>query len=136
MAQYFEEVKINVKVKLAAAWASLVLIYIYADFFGLYVPGHIEELIEGNMSGFQITDVLLLGFMILMTLPSLMVFLSLILKAKINRFTNIIFVIIQLVFVVAGIIDPNLYFVFASSVETVLLVLIIWYAWKWPMQEG
>jgi hypothetical protein len=135
MTDYLVDAKINVKVKLAAAWASLVLLYIYADFFGLYVPGHIEELIEGNLVGFQITDVLLLGFMILMTLPSLMVFLSLVLKATVNRMINIIVGIIQLVFVLAGIFDPNIYFVFASSVETVLLILIIWYAWKWPTQE-
>jgi hypothetical protein len=128
MTKYLEDVKINVKVKLAAAWASLVLIYLYADIFGFYVPEHVEV--------FQYTDVLLLGFMILMTLPSLMVFLSLVLKATVNRMINIIVGILQLVFVLAGIFDPNIYFVFASSVETVLLILIIWFAWKWPTQEG
>ncbi|MHA1978759.1 MAG: DUF6326 family protein [Candidatus Hodarchaeales archaeon] len=130
-----EDIKINVKFKLAGLWVSLVLIYLYADLFGFYIPGHIEEVIAGELAGFEISQVLLLGFMILMTLPSLMVFLSLFLKAKLNRWANIIVGIMQLGFVLGGILDPNIYFVFASSVESVLLLLIIWYAWKWPIQE-
>ena len=131
-----EDLKINVKFKLAALWVTLVLIYLYADVFGFYIPGHIDDLMAGELAGFKITQVLLLGFMILMTIPSLMVFLSLTLKAKANRWANIIVGILQLGFVLAGILDPNLFFVFASSVETVLLLLIIYYAWTWPTQEG
>ncbi|MFX1507550.1 MAG: DUF6326 family protein [Promethearchaeota archaeon] len=130
-----EDTKINVKLKLAALWCSLVLIYLYADLFGFYIPGHIDQLREGEIAGYQITQVLLLGFMILMTIPSLMIFLSLTLKAEINRWVNIITGLLQLGFVVAGIFDPNIYYIFASSVEIVLLLLIIWYAWKWPTQE-
>ncbi len=130
-----EDTKINVKIKLAALWVSLVLIYLYADLFGFYIPGHIEDIIAGELAGFQITPLLLLGFMTLMTLPSLMVFLSLILKPKVNRWANIVIGIFQLIFVLGGIIDPNIYFVFASSVESVILLLIIWYAWTWPTQE-
>ncbi|MFX0065505.1 MAG: DUF6326 family protein [Candidatus Hermodarchaeota archaeon] len=136
MTNNLEDLKIDVKVKLAALWCSLVLIYLYTDLFGFYTPGHIQDLIDGNLAGFQITQPLLLGFMILMTLPSLMVILSLILQAKINRWTNIIIDLIQLGFVLAGIFDLNIYFVFASVVETVLLFLIIWFAWKWLIQEN
>ncbi len=130
-----EDFTVNVKLKLAGLWVSLVLIYLYADLFGFYIPGHIEEVIEGNLAGFEISQILLLGFMILMTLPSLMVFLSLTLEAKVNRWVNIVVGLIQLVFVLGGIVDPNIFFVFASSVESILLLLIIWYAWKWPYQE-
>ena len=133
MENRFEDVKINIKVKLSALWASLVLIYLYADLFGFYILGDIDEVIDGELAGMPITPVLLLSFMILMTIPSLMVFLSLILKAKANRWTNIIVGMVQLVLVLAsGFGDPNIYFVFASGVETVILLLIVWYAWKWP----
>lgn len=130
-----KDVEINVKLKLAGLWTSLVLIYLYADLFGFYIPGHIEEAMEGMLGGFEISDILLLFFMILMTLPSLMVFLSLSLKAEVNRWVNIIIGVIQLLFVIAGIVDPNIFFVFASGVETVILLLIIWYAWKWPTED-
>ena len=137
MTDYLEDVKINVKIKLTAAWASLVLIYLYADLFGFYTPGHLEEVLDGKLAGTQITEVLLLVFMILMTIPSLMVFLSLTLKAKANRWANIIVGIIQIVFVLGMALgDTSLLYIFSSSIEAVLLVLIVWYAWKWPTQEG
>ncbi|MHA2104974.1 MAG: DUF6326 family protein [Candidatus Hodarchaeales archaeon] len=137
MTNEIEDVKVNVKIKLSALWASLVLIYLYADLFAFYVTGHLEEAIAGEMAGMQITQVLLLGFMIFMTIPSLMVFLSLILKAKVNRWTNIIVAILQIGLVLPSVIgDSNLYFIFASIVETVLLVLIIYFAWTWPIKEG
>ncbi|MHA2095098.1 MAG: DUF6326 family protein [Candidatus Hodarchaeales archaeon] len=136
MTNTLEDMKINVKLKLSALWVAALFLFIYADYFGLYTPGHIEDIIAGELSGFTISQVLLLAFMILMTLPSLMVFLSLILKPKVNRWTNIIIGIVQAVFVLGGIADPNLFFVFASSVEVVLLSLIVWYAWTWPTQEA
>ncbi len=136
MTNHLEDVKINVKVKLSALWVSVTFLFIYADYFGLYTPGFIDDLIHGKVAGFSISQALLLGFMLLMTLPSLMIFLSLILKPKPNRLTNIIVGLIQAVFVLGGIMDPNLYFVFASSVEIVLLALIVYFAWKWPSQEG
>ncbi|MHA2291133.1 MAG: hypothetical protein ACXACK_03140 [Candidatus Hodarchaeales archaeon] len=57
-------------------------------------------------------------------------------KPNANRLINIVVSILQLVFVLGGILDPNLFFIFASSVEVVLLGLIVWYAWKWPTQEA
>jgi len=33
-----EELKINVKIKLSALWASVTFFYIYGDYFELYVP--------------------------------------------------------------------------------------------------
>jgi hypothetical protein len=136
MTNNLEDLKIDVKIKLAALWVSIVLIYLYADLFAFYVPGHLEEAIAGEMAGIPITQILLVAFMIFMTIPSLMVFLSLILKAKTNRWVNIIVSILQLGLVVPSIIgDSDIYFAFASSVETVLLVIIIYLAWTWPTTE-
>ncbi|MHA2298884.1 MAG: DUF6326 family protein [Candidatus Hodarchaeales archaeon] len=137
MTDRLVDVKINVKIKLAATWATIMFLFIYADFFGFWVPGFIDELRVGEVAGLQITPVILLVFMILMTIPSLMVFLSLTLKAKANRWTNIIVGISQIGIVLASAIgDPNIYWIFAHGVEAVLLSLIVWYAWKWPTQEG
>jgi len=132
-----EDMKINVKLKLSACWVTVVLLYLYADLFGFYTLGHLENVLAGELAGTEITQGLLLVFMILMTIPSLMVFLSLVLKANVNRWTNIIVGIIQIVFVLGMILgDTDLLYLFSSSVEAVLLLLIIWYAWKWPTQES
>jgi hypothetical protein len=107
------------------------------DVYSFYKPGIIEDAIAGKVWEFQITQVWLLGVIILMTIPSLMVFLSLILPAKVNRWTNIIVGILQIVYVLGGAIGESwVYYIFGSIVEVVLLSLIIWYAWKWPKEEG
>jgi hypothetical protein len=66
-----------------------------------------------------------------------MIFLSLALPAKANRWTNIIVGIFNIVVGVAGLIGETwAYYIFATIVEVVLLLLIVWYAWKWPKQEA
>ena len=48
------------------------------------------HIMAGNMGPFPTTQGALLTAMILMTIPTLMIFLSLTLKAQANRWTNII----------------------------------------------
>ena len=85
-----EDVKINVKLKLSALWVTLMFLFAYVDIMGTFKPGLIEEIITGEVAGFQITQGWLLGVVIMMSFPALMVFLSLALKPKANRWTNII----------------------------------------------
>ncbi|MFC1912842.1 DUF6326 family protein [Chloroflexota bacterium] len=129
-----EDVKINVKIKLSAAWASVMFLYVYGDFLGLYNPGFIEQLIDGELLGMQITQVTLLGIAILMAFPSVMVFLSLTLKAKANRWANIIlgivYTLVMLVTGIMAIVDGLAFYVFLAILEVALTVLIVRYAWK------
>lgn len=41
--------KVHVKLKLCALWASAMFCYIYCDYFELYVPGKLEEMLRGQM---------------------------------------------------------------------------------------
>ena len=93
----FEDVKVNVKVKLSALWIALMFLYTYADILGFYAPGNIEELISGESAGIRMTQELLLGSAILMMIPSTMVFLSLALQAKANRLVNMFVGIVYIV---------------------------------------
>jgi hypothetical protein len=133
-----EDVKINVKLKLSALWVALMFFYIYADLLGFYTPGHIESLIAGEVAGKPITLAFYLGTAIVMAIPSVMVFLSLTLKAKASRWANIIAGVVYLG-VLAGTFfvgDLNAYYYFYAIVEGVLIALIVWHAWKWPKQEA
>ncbi|MEJ8844561.1 hypothetical protein WG954_19365 [Lacibacter sp. H375] len=40
--------KANLKLKLAALWAGLMFLYIYVDYFALYMPGKIEDILKGS----------------------------------------------------------------------------------------
>ena len=65
-----------------------------------------------------------------------MVFLSLTLKPKVNRWVNIIVGILYIVPVVFTMFMATWYYsIFLGIVEIVLKVLIVWYAWTWPKQE-
>jgi hypothetical protein len=135
-ATILEDVKINIKIKLSALWATVMFIYLYVDVFGFFKPGIIEDVIAGKVWKFQITQVWLLGVIILMTIPSLMVFLSLVLPVKANRWTNIIVGILYIVVTLGMTIGESYaFYIFGSIVETVLLLLIVVYAWKWPTHE-
>lgn len=136
-ATILEDPKINVKIKLAALWAASMSLYIYVDYFYLYVPRALENIIAGKMGPFSTTQGMLLAVMILMMIPSLMIFLSVALKAKWNRWTNIIVGILKMVVLIAAVIGETwAFYIFATIVEVVLLLLIIWYAWKWPTLEA
>lgn len=131
-----EDIKVNVKLKLAALWASFMFLYIYVDYFGLYMPGHINNILAGKMWVIAITPVILLAALASVTIPALMIFLSVALSAKVNRWTNIIVAAVYIpytLFNLAG--EAWIHMVFGAVVEVVLLLLIILYAWKWPKQK-
>jgi hypothetical protein len=132
-----EDIKVNVKLKLATLWASFMFLYIYVDYFHLYMPGSIEDILAGKVFVFDITQVFLLIAMIFVIIPALMIFLSVALPAKVNRWTNIILATVYIpymLFNLAG--EAWVHMYFAAVVEVVLLLLIISYAWKWPKQEA
>jgi len=71
------------------------------------------------------------------SIASVMVFLSLVLRSRVNRWTNIVLPILYIVSIaVSAIGESSAYFIFLSLTEGVLLLLIIWYAWTWPNREG
>lgn len=132
-----EDIKVNVKLKLAALWASFMFLYIYVDYFHLYMPGSIEDILAGKMFVFNITQVALLIGLASVTIPALMIFLSVALKANVNRWTNIIVAAVYIPFTLFNLAGLAwIHMVFGAVVEVVLLLLIISNAWKWPKQES
>lgn len=131
-----EDIKVNVKVKLAALWASLMFLIIYLDYFHLYMPGKMEDILKGRVFVFEISQGFLLVALALVAIPALMIFLSVALPAQVNRWTNIIIAAINIPFILfnlAG--EAWIHMVFGAGVEVVLLCTIIRYAWKWPRIE-
>src|SRR6202171_5885491 len=87
-----DDIKVHVKLKISALWASVMFCYIYADYFGLYVPGALQGMLAGKMGPLgPTTQGVLLGTSLMMAVPSIMIFLSLALRPNLNRWLNIIF---------------------------------------------
>ena len=132
-----ENPKVNIKLKLAALWTSLMFLYIYGDYFELYAPNKVEKLLN-------VTDVLdsptkLFLASVLLAIPALMIALNVLLQPKTSRWLNIVFAgLLTIVVVLVG--SFSLYpwysfYVFYAILEAVITITIIRLAWKWPKTE-
>jgi len=127
-----EDLRINVRIKLSALWVAIMLLYIYADILSLFKPGQIEQMIAGKMGPFPVTQSSLLAASTLMIIPAVMVFLSLTLKTKVNRWANITTGVLYTFVNISNLVGETwAYYIFFGIVEIAFTLLIVWYAWKW-----
>lgn len=131
-----EDTKVNLKLKLATLWASFMFLYIYVDYFHLYMPGSLKDILAGKVFVFDISHIFLLIAMIFVAIPTLMIFLSVVLPAKVNRWTNIIVAIEFIPYMLFNLVgEAWVHMYFAAALEVVLLFLIISYSWNWPRSD-
>lgn len=124
------------KLKLSALWTSTMFCYVYGDFFSLYVPKKIERIMQGQSGVGNTTPLALLSFALLMTIPSVMIPLSLVLKPTLNRWLNIIMGciftgIMALIFFSTIGNEWMMFYSYFAAVEVVLTLTIMRLAWKW-----
>lgn len=136
MNMELENIKPSVKVKLSALWVAVMLLYIYADILSLFRPGQLQEMLDGRMGPFPVTQGSLLTASILMIIPAVMVFLSITLKPAVNRWANITLGMLYTLVNISNLIGETwAYYIFFGIVEIVFTLLIVRYAWMWPRQE-
>ena len=130
----YENLQVNIKNKLSVLWTSVTLCYLYGDYFELYVPKKTQGLVDGT--NLLDSPMKLFAASVLLAIPALMVFLSIILKPKINRQLNIVFGIfytaIMVLIAITSITPWRTFYVFLAIVESIITSLIVFYAWKWP----
>jgi len=130
--------KIDIKIKLSALWTAIVFFFIYGDYFALYVPGKLGEMLANKMGMLgpitlgTVTQGALVGASIMLAIPSLLVFLSLVMNASINRWINISFGALYTVILPVLIQGGWIFLRFCGVVEIALTLTIVWQAWKWP----
>ena len=126
--------RIDTRVLLSTLWIVVVINMLKADILSLYIPGATADLAKTSASTGTPIPQLMLGGAIMMEISIVMILLSRVLKYKVNRWTNIITSIITIVFVVGGGVSYP-HYIFIASVETLCLLLIVWFAWKWRNPE-
>lgn len=133
----FEDIKVNIKIKLSALWTSVTLCYLYGDYFELYVP----QKTQGLVNGVNLLDspIKLFAAAILLAIPALMVFLSVLLKSTINRRINIsaglFYTVIMVIIALTSITPWRAFYVFLAIIESCITSLIVYYAFKWKKIE-
>ena len=127
--------KIDTKVLLSTLWIVVMINMAYADILSLFIPGVLEEVAKTSVSTGTTIPQLMLGGAIMMEIPIAMIFLSRVLKYKVNRWANIIAGVITIAYVVGGG-SPYPHYIFIATIEVVCMLLIVWYAWKWRNPEA
>lgn len=127
---------IPVHAKLAAAWTSFMFLYVYVDYFHLYKPGALDEILGGAVFAFGISPTLLTVFLVVVGIPAVMALLSVALPARVNRATNLVVASLYVpvtVFNAAGESwEWAAFYALSIGVELLILAFVLRTAWTWP----
>ena len=127
--------KIDTKVLLSTLWIMVMINMLKEGILSLNIPGSAEELARTSASvGASIPQLMLIGA-IMGQLGIAMIILSRVLKYGINRWVNIVVGIVTIAYIWGGAASYP-HYTFIATVETLCLLLIIWFAWTWRNVEA
>jgi Family of unknown function (DUF6326) len=125
---------VSVKVKLAGLWAAMMLLYVYADILSFYRPGQIAEIESGKIGSFDVSQSSLVLASLVVILPALMIALSLMLRASVNRAANLALGLLFTLVNVGNLIGESwVYYFLFGLLEIALTLTIVATAWTWPI---
>ena len=127
--------KFDTKALLSTLWIVVMVNMLKADILSLNIPGAAEEVAKTSASvGASIPQLMLVGA-VMGNLAIAMIILSRVLKYGINRWVNIVVGIVTIAYIWGGM-SSYPHYIFIAAVETICLLLIIWFAWKWRNDEA
>ena len=114
-------------------WTSLMFLYVYNDYFSLYVPGTIEGMAKGAMGPLgEATQGVLTGVSLLLAVPALMITLSVSLRRSASRWANVLFGAAYTLVELSTLFGSPLFYQVVVVLEMALTASIVWNAWRWP----
>ena len=121
----------DTKVKLSTLWIAIMFNLLFADILSIMV-----ELVNKNTLDIigEIKSTMAIAAVVT-NIHILMIYFARQLNHKANRILNIIAGLVTIIFVIGGgSLTPH--YIICASIEVVLLVIIIWTAWKWVNTEN
>jgi hypothetical protein len=134
-ARQYRDTQVDVKLVLCALWIAMLFVFAYVDIFGFYRADVLDAALDGKVAttAFTVNQIFLTFTLIYNLLPTLMVVLSLLLKPRVNRITNIVVSLLYMISIIVSCIGEKwAYYILGSLIEVILLVAIARSAWKWP----
>lgn len=133
-AKSYDELKVNIRIRLVALWTALMFFYIYGDYFKLYIPDETGKLVSGDT--LLDSPVKLFAASVLLALPPIVIILTVLAKASFARIVNIIFGLfftaIMLLIAFTSLGEWWIAYVFYAIVESLITMIIVLQAWNWP----
>jgi hypothetical protein len=129
-----DDQQVPVRAKLAATWTSFMFLYAYVDILNFFTPGVIDDIHDGKVFEFDLSQTFSTTALTLVAIPIFMVVLSMTLPARANRITNLVVASVYVPVTAFNAVGESwLYFYGLGIVlELILLALVVRYAWTWP----
>ncbi len=129
-----EDQPIPVRAKLTATWTSFMFLYAYVDILNFFTPGFIDDILDGKVFEFDLSQTFSTTALTLMAIPIFMVVLSMTLPARANRITNLIVASLYVPVTAFNAVGESWLYFYGLGVvlELILLALVVRFAWTWP----
>jgi hypothetical protein len=97
----------------------------------VYRAEKVREILDGKIAGIEVNQAFLMAASVYVAIPSVMVFLSLVLRPRVSRWTNLAAGAVYGLTIIASAIGEGwAYSIFLSVVEVALV------AWNWPRRPA
>ena len=128
-----ESPKINLRHKLAGLWITAMFFYIYADILAFYDDYLLGEILKGIMPTIgPITQQLKFGIGVFMSIPAIMVYVSLAVKHNICRWANLASgTLFTAVSIATTVMSRDYYYMYFGVLEAGATTYVVWLAWRW-----
>jgi hypothetical protein len=113
-------------------------LYIYVDYFQLYKPGFVDDILAGRVHEFDISQTFVVIGVTIVAIPSLMILLSAALPARVNRATNLV---VATLYIPVSMYNADgeswtYFYGLTIGLEVLLLAFILRNAWTWPRRTA
>ena len=131
------------KARLSALWILMFAGILASMFLSLLGPGTIQEIMGGEMEGWELSEGTLAFMSVFFIIPAILAILSLTLKGSANRWLNFIFGIIWFLWLIFGIVGhtamgegPGISGWLMTLTGIVFAAYIAYLGWKLPKEEA
>ncbi len=135
----YRDTQVDVKLVLCALWIAMLFVFAYVDIFGFFRADVLDAALDGKVAttGFEVNQTFLTLTLIYILVPTLMVVLSLLLKPRVNRITNVVVSVLYMITIIGSAIGETwVYYFVGSAIEVIFLAAIARTAWSWPAPHG
>ncbi|GAA4100666.1 DUF6326 family protein [Nocardioides kongjuensis] len=125
---------VPVRASLAATWTAFMFLYAYVDILNFFTPGVVEDILDGRVFEFDLSQTFSAAALTLVAIPILMIVLSMTLPARASRTANLVVASLYVPVTAFNLVGADWLFFYGLGVvlELALLALVLRCAWTWP----
>jgi len=119
---------IDTRLKISALWVAVLFVVAAVDLLSMYQADVQAEIDAGEIGGFEVGAMFLLGAMLFYVIPAVMIYLTLVMRPGLNRRANTIAPALCALACIGSAIGESGHYLVGTAVETALLVAAVYHA--------